>query len=63
MDAVLFFFILIGITCVFAFIATIGSIIRYRKNGDEDELHSAYCGVGAFAIGLIIVFNILRFVL
>lgn len=54
MDAVLFFFILIGITCVFAFIATIGSIIRYRKNGDEDEINLAYYGISCFGLGVLI---------
>lgn len=54
MDVLTFFFILICITCVLTIIATIGSIIRYRKTKDEDELRSAYYGIACFAIGVAI---------
>ena len=57
MDEVVFFFILIGIVFFFAIIATIGSIIRYRKNGDEDEIRSAYYGISCFAIGVFIALS------
>ncbi len=57
MDDVVFFFILIGIVGIFAVIATIGSIIRYHKNRDEDEIRSAYYGIGCFAIGVFIALS------